>query len=177
MTKSEIKLLIGLGVLILLVDVFLMQYWVSTIKPHPFMSFSAKSYRLEIFGVNIFIGIVVFFFKKRLSILFFLNTIVCYLIFSFFWNTWMENHPYSFKEFTFKNESSIYKLSIEKNPDLFSIDKIVLNSKNVVEVVGMYMKVGDSLELSSMKGKMYIYDNKLIGFPADNSKVLLHEIE
>ena len=84
MTKLETKILLGIGVLILLIDIFLMKYWVSNIKPDPFMSVGIKAYGLEIFGVNILIGIIVFFFRKKLAILFFVNAIVCYLLFSFF---------------------------------------------------------------------------------------------
>ena len=75
MKKTEIKLLLGIGFLILLIDIFLMKYWVSNIKPDPFMSIRVESYRFQIFAMNIIIGILVFFIRKKLSILFFLNTI------------------------------------------------------------------------------------------------------
>jgi len=61
MTKSEAKFLVGIGVLILLIDILLIKYWVSNIKPDPFMSVVVESHRLEIFGVNILIGTIVFF--------------------------------------------------------------------------------------------------------------------
>lgn len=177
MTKSETKLLVGIGVLILLIDIFLMKYWVSNIKPYPFMSIGVESHRLEIFGVNILIGIFVYFIKKRLSILFFINTIVCYSIFSFFWNSWLENHPYSVSEFTFKIENRNFKLNVEKNPDLFGIDEIISESNDSLISLGMYEKSGDSLKLSCMEGTMYIFKNKLIGFQENSNEIVLNKTE
>lgn len=164
-TKSETKLLVGIGVLILLIDILLMKYWISNIEPNPFISIGVESYRLEIFGANILVGIIVFFIKKRISILFFLNTIVCYWIFSFFWSSWIENHPYSQTIYHFKIENRKFELNIEKNPNLFVIEEIIYESKDSLLSLGMYEKKGDSLKLSCMEGTMYIFKNKLIGFP------------
>ena len=177
MTKSETKLLIGIGVLILLIDILLMRYWVSTIKPYPFMSVGVESYRLEIFGINILIGIIVFFIRKRLSILFFVNTIICYWIFSFFWNSWIENHPYSTTEYTFDIENRQFKLGIDKNPDHFGIDEIISESKDSLMTIGMYEKVGDSLKLTSMQETMYFYKDHLIGFSISPNQIELNKIE
>ncbi|WP_062622945.1 hypothetical protein [Aequorivita aquimaris] len=176
-TKSEIKILLGIGILILLIDILLMKYWISTIKPDPFMSIGVESYRPHIFGVNILIGIIVFFFKKRLSILFFVNSIVCYLIFSFLWNSWIENHPYSSTEYSFQIEDRKFILGIDKNPDHFGIDEIVSESKDSLITIGMHEKVGDSLKLTSMQEKMYFYNNKLIGFSINPTQIELNKIE
>ena len=177
MTKSETKLLVGIGVLILLIDILLMKYWISNIKPDPFMSVGVESHRLEIFGVNILIGIIVFFIKKRLSVLFFVNTIVCYWIFSFFWNSWIENHPYSTSEYNFKVENRNFILSIDKNPDHFGIDEIISESKDSLITIGMYKKVGDSLKLTSMQETMYFYKDQLIGFSESPNEIELNKTE
>jgi hypothetical protein len=196
MTKSETKLLVGIGVLILLIDIFLMKYWVSNIKPDPFMSVGIKFHRLQIFGVNILIGIFVFFIKKRFSILFFVNTIVCYLIFSFFWNSWLENYPFSYSEFSFTNNNRNFIVHIEKNPDGVSLREIKKNSKDSILTLyyGEYEKIGDSLKLSLrflnndqykiekdsliMRNRvMYIFENNLIGFPESPIEIKLTEKE
>jgi hypothetical protein len=177
MTKSETKLLVGIGILILLIDVFLMKYWVSTIKPDPFMSIGVESYRPRIIGLNILIGIIVLFFKKRLSILFFVNSIVCYLIFSFYWNSWIENHPYSSTEYSFQIENRKFVLGIDRNPDTFGIDEIVSESKDSLITIGMHEKIGDSLYLTSMQETMYFYNNKLIGFSVNPTQIELKKIE
>ena len=176
MTKSETKLLVGIGVLILLIDVLLMKYWVSNIKPYAHMSVGVESHRLEIFSVNILIGIIAFFIKKRLSLLFFVNTIVCYWIFSFFWNSWIENHPYSTTEYTFNVKNRNFVLSIEKNPDHFGIDEII-ESKDSNITVGMYEKEGDSLYMTSLQETMYFYNDYLIGFSQSPNEIKLNKKE
>ncbi len=177
MTKSERKLIIGIGVLILLIDILLMRYWVSNIKPTPFGSIGVESHRFEIFGVNILIGIIIFFIKKRHSILFFVNTIVCYWIFSFFWNTWIDVHPYSTSEYSFKIENRNFVLSIDKNPDHFGIDEIISESKDSLITIGMYNKEGDSLKLTSMQETMYFYKDQLIEFSESPNKIKLNKKE
>lgn len=177
MTKSETKLLVGIGILILLIDISLMKYWVSTIEPNPFMSVGVESYRPRIIGLNILIGIIVFFFKKRLSILFFVNSIICYLIFSFFWNSWIENHPYSSTEYSFQIENRKFVLGINRNPDTFGIDEIISESKDSLITIGMHEKVGDSLKLTSMQETMYYYNNKLSGFSQSPNAIELNKIE
>lgn len=156
-----------------------MKFWVSNIKPDSFMSIGSEAYRPRIFIVNIIIGIFAFFIKKRLSILFFINTVVCYLIFLFFWNSWIENHPYSTSEFTFKVENKNFKLSIDKNPNLYGIYELTTNSKDSLKIIelGMNEIKGDSILLLGWKSgetyEMYFYQNKLIGFPEKRNEIKL----
>ncbi|AUP80911.1 hypothetical protein [Flavivirga eckloniae] len=183
MAKSETKLLIGIGILILLIDIFLMKYWVSTIKPDPFMSIGLKSYRPRIIGLNVLIGIIVFFFKKRLSILFFVNSIVCYWIFSFFWNNWMENHPYSQTNYHFKIENRNLRLDISENPNTYGIYELNPNPTDSLKIIemGMNEKKGDSILLIGWENgetyEMFFYNNKLIGFPENPNEIELNKVE
>ena len=183
MTKSETKLLVGIGVLILLIDILLMKYWISNIKPDPFMSVGVESYRLEIFGVNILIGTIVFFFKKRLSILFFVNTLVCYWIFSLFWNSWIENHPYSQTNYYFKIENRNLRLDISENPNTYGIYELAPNPTDSLKIIemGMNEKIGDSILLKGWNSEefydMYFYNNKLIGLPESPNPIELNKKE
>ena len=182
MTKSETKLLVGIGILILLIDILLMKYWVSNIKPDPFMSVGVESHRLEIFGVNILIGIIVFFIKKRLSILFFVNTIVCYWIFSFFWNSYLENNPYSQTRYDFKIENRNIQLRISENPNTYGIYELNPNPVDSLKIIemGMNEKRGDSIVLEWWNGEiqeMYFYDDKLIGLPESPNPIELNKKE
>ncbi|TKS57188.1 hypothetical protein [Mesohalobacter halotolerans] len=154
-----------------------MKYCISNIKPDPFMSVGVESYRLKIFGVNILIGIIIFFFRKRLSILFFANTIICYWIFLFFWNSWIENHPYSSTEYSFQIENRKFVLGIERNPNTFGIDEVISELKDSLITVGMHKKVGDSLKLTSMQETMYFYNNTLSGFSQSPNAIELNKIE
>ena len=183
MKKLETKLLVGIGVLILLIDISLMRYWISNIKPTPFMSVGVESYRLEIFGVNILIGIIVFFIKRRLSILFFVNTIVCYWIFSFFWSSWIENHPYSQTNYHFKIENRSLRLDVSENPntyEIYELDPNPTDSLKIIEI-GMNEKIGDSILLKGWNGgefyDMYFYNNKLIGLPESPNPIELNQKE
>ena len=156
-------------------DFFLMKYWVSIIKPYPFMSLGVESYRLEIFGVNILIGCIVFFYDKRYSIVFFLNTLICYWLFSFFWNSWIENHPYTKTKYEFKIENRNFKLEISENPNNYSIYE--LKSKDSIQKMemGMNERIGDSILLQGFKKgviyNMYFYNNQLIGFPENPKSI------
>ncbi|MEM6516989.1 MAG: hypothetical protein AAF688_12455 [Bacteroidota bacterium] len=141
------------------------------------MSVGVESYKLEIFGANILIGIIVFFLRKRLSILFFTNTIICYWIFSFFWNSWIENHPYSSTEYSFQIENRKFVLGIDRNPDTFGIYEIISESKDSLITIGMHEKVGDSLKLTSMHENMYFHNNKLNGFSISPNAIELNKIE
>ncbi|WP_282115936.1 hypothetical protein [Cellulophaga baltica] len=182
MTKSETKLLIGIGVLILLIDILLMKYWVSKIQPYPWMSDSVESHKLEIFGINILIGIIVFFNRKKLSILFFINTIVCYWIFSFFWNSYLENNPYSQTIYDFKIDNRNIQLRISENPNTYGIYELNPNSVDSLKVIemGMNEKRGDSIVLKWWNGKiqeMYFYDDNLIGLPENPNSIELNKKE
>ncbi|MGJ8685660.1 MAG: hypothetical protein ACSHWW_13600 [Nonlabens sp.] len=182
MTKSETKLIVGIGVLILLIDILLMKYWISNIKPDRFMSAGVELRRPVIFGVNILIGIIVLFIKKRLSILFFVNTIVCYWIFSFFWNSYLENHPYSQTNYHFKIENRNLRLDISENPNTYGIYELTPNTKDSLKIIelGMNEKRGDSIVLELWDGEiqeMYIYDDKLIGLPENPNPIELNKKE
>tara|TARA_R110002012_G_scaffold319210_1_gene539070 strand:- start:545 stop:1024 length:480 start_codon:yes stop_codon:yes gene_type:complete len=155
-----------------------MKYWISNIKPDPFMSAGVESHRLEIFGANILIGIIVFFIKKRLWILFFVNTIVCYWIFSFFWNSYLENHPYSQTNYHFKIENRNFRLDISENPNTYGIYELDPNPNDSLKIIemGMNEKRGDSIVLKWWNGEiqeMYFYDDKLIGLPENPNPIEL----
>ncbi|MGJ5641305.1 hypothetical protein [Formosa sp. S-31] len=183
MTKSKVKLLVGIGFLILLIDILLMKYWVSSIKPDPTMSVGVESHRIEIFGVNILIGIIAFFIKKRLSILFFVNTVVCYWIFSFFWNSYLENNPYSQTQYDFKIENRNLRLDISENPNTYGIYELNPNPTDSLKILemGMNEKIGDSILLKVWNSgefyDMYFYNNKLIGLPESPNPIELNKKE
>ncbi|RBA28273.1 hypothetical protein [Flavobacterium tibetense] len=168
MTKSE-KNIIIIAFLIILVDIFLMKYWISIIKPYPFMSLGVESYRLEIIGANILIACLVFFFNKKYSVVFLINSFISYWIFSFFLNSWIENHPYTKTNYEFKIENRNFKLEISENPNYYSIYE--LKSKDSIQKMemGMNERIGDSILLQGVKKgliyNMYFYNNELIGFP------------
>jgi hypothetical protein len=160
-----------------------MKYWVSTINPDPFVSIGLESYRPRIIGINILIGIIAFFLRKKLSIIFFVNSIVCYLIFSFFWNSWLENHPYSQTNYHFKIENRNLRLDISENPNTYGIYELDPNPTDSLKIIemGMNEKKGDSILLIGWENgetyEMFFYKNKLIGFPENPKEIELNKVE
>jgi hypothetical protein len=196
MTKSKTKLLVGIGVLILLFDIFLLKIWVADIEPNIFMSNGITFPRFKTIGINLLVAIILYFIKKRYSVLFLINAIVCPLLFTFFWNSWLENHPFDYSEFSFTNDNRNFLVYIEKNPDGVSLREIKPNSKDSITTLyyGEYEKIGDSLKLSLrflnngqykiekdsiiMRDRtMFLFDNKLIGFPESPNEIKLTKTE
>jgi hypothetical protein len=106
-------------------------------------------------------------------------------MFSFFWNSWIESHPFSTSEYTFKIENRNFKLSIDKNPNIYGIDELIPNSKDSLKHIesGMNEQKGDSIILEGWdydkwQGfEMYYYKNTLIGFPEYPNEIKLIKIE
>jgi hypothetical protein len=148
-TKEEKKLLLICGLGILLCDIVLSLCWVYKIKPDIFMSTGPQYQKVIIFTLNFIIGLFVLFFKKRLSILFFLNTIIGPLIFTFFWNTWLHYYPFDMWRYSFTNNKKTYVLHIEKNPDSYSISEIKAQNTDSLswDTTPLYAKKGDRLEI------------------------------
>ncbi|WP_420552836.1 hypothetical protein [Tenacibaculum aiptasiae] len=182
MKKTEIRLLVGIGVVILLLDALFMKYWVNSIKPYTNMSVSVEIYRPKIFIVNILIGGVIFYFKRIVSVLFFVNAFVCYFIFSFFWNSWIEEHPYSRQQFLFNSDNKKYSLILEENPNFYAIYQIKPNSKDslLILYVGENERKGDRVflkrERKNTNDLMYVYNNELIGFSEKLNSIKLLKI-
>lgn len=139
------------------------------------MSLGVESYRLEIFGVNILIACIVFFFNKKYSIVFFINYFICYWLFSFFWNSWIENHPYTKTSYEFKVENRNFKLEISENPNYYSIYELKSNDSIQKMEMGMNERIGDSILLQGFKKggiyNMYFYNNQLSGFPDSQNPI------
>ena len=183
MKKAETKIFVGIGIMVLIIDILLMKYWVSTIEPYSFMSVGIESYIPRIFIVNILTGIISFLIKKRFAILFFANIIVCYLILSFFWNSWIENHPYSQRKYHFKIENRNLRLDISENPNTYGIYELDPNPNDSLKIIemGMNEKKGDSIILKWWKQgenfEMYFYKNKLFGFPENPKEIEMKKEE
>ena len=128
--------------------------------------------------------------------MFVINAIVCPLLFTLFWNSWLDNHPFDYSEFSFTNDNRNFVLHIEKNPDGVSLREIQKNSMdyNLTLYYGEYEKIGDSLKLSLrflnndqykiekdsviLRNRvMCIFENKLIGFPESPFEIKLTEME
>ncbi|SDY16220.1 hypothetical protein SAMN05444411_1451 [Lutibacter oricola] len=165
-----------LGFFILLIEIFALRYWIYEIeKPDPSISIGIILIVPILFGINLILGLVLYFLKKPFTKLFLLNSIISPLIFYIFWSLWFSDyHERNNENFKFSINDIVYELSIEKNDEYFYL----CDEKNSGRVyVGKYEKKGDSLILKDSEAEMYIVDNKLLEFPEKRTEIKLIRTE
>jgi hypothetical protein len=89
---------------------------------------------------------------------------------------WAERN---YVEYSFGIDNRKLEVSLSKTSEYFSIsDKT--NQKNGTTTglyFGKYEKNGDSIKLTDGENKMYIFENKLIGFPENMNEIKLKKKE
>jgi hypothetical protein len=171
--NSKTKIKYGIGILIL--EIILLGLWIYTMKPDPSISIGIILIVPILFGLNLIIGLALYFLKKPLSKIFLANSIICPLIFYAFWSLWFMNyHERNSTEFKFSLNEIVYELTIGKNNEYFYL----CDENNDGRVyVGKYEKKGDSLILKDTEARMYIIDNKLFEFPEKRTGIELIKTE
>ena len=76
----------GIGVFI--IESILMGIWFYTMKPHSSTAFGLLQIVLLLFGINLILGLMLYFLKKSFGTLFLANSIICPLIFYALWIMW-----------------------------------------------------------------------------------------
>jgi hypothetical protein len=168
----------GIGILIL--EIILLGLWIYELKPDPSISIGIVLILPILFGINLIIAIMLYFLKKPISKLFFANSIICPIIFYAFWNLWFMNWAErNYVEYSFGVDNRKLEVSLSKTSEYFSIsDKS--NQKNGSTTglyFGKYEKIGDSIKLTDGEKKMYIFENKLIGFSENIKEIKLKKAE
>ena len=176
--KHRTILKYGIGILIL--EIILLGLWIYVLKPDPSISIGIVLILPIIFGINLIIAIILYFLKKPISKLFFANSIICPIIFYAFWNLWFMNWAErNYVEYSFRVDNRKLEVSLSKTSEYFSIsDKS--NQKNGSTTglyFGKYEKIGDSIKLTDGEKKMYIFENKLIGFAKNVKEIKLKKAE
>ena len=170
-TKRKLKY--GIGFFFL--EIILLGIWIYGMNPDPSISIGIVLIAPLLFGINLIIGLVLFFLKKPLSNLFFLNSIICPLIFYALWKLWFLNyHERNNTEYKFILNDIVYELNIKKKTEYFYLSD---EDDNGRFYVGKYEKIGDSIKLTDGDIKMYIVNNKLIGFPEKPTEIKLNKTE
>ncbi|WP_405567140.1 hypothetical protein [Polaribacter sp. Asnod6-C07] len=176
--NSKITLKYGIGILIL--EIILLGLWIYELKPDPSISIGIVLIIPILFGINLILGIIFYLLKKPLSKIFFVNSIVCPLIFYAFWNLWFMNWAErNYEEYSFGIDNRKLEVSLSKTSDYFSISDNT-NQKNGTTTglyFGKYERIGDSIKLTDGKYKMFIFENKLIGFPKSLNEIKLKKAE
>ena len=144
------------------------------------MDIGLRSYRISIIFLNLLVVFIVLLFKDKYALLFLANTIVCGLLITFFWNYYIETHPFSSTEYHFEYKNKNHILHIENNPDFYSISYAKDSIKSIH--LGMHEEKGDSTLLKDWDYKkqqyinMYFYKDTLIAFQEKGTKIKVTEI-
>ena len=82
------KKIVQYGIGILIIETILMGLWFYLIKPESDVGLNILQFVLVLFGINLILGLLLYFLKKPLFVLFFANAIICPLIFYAIWIMW-----------------------------------------------------------------------------------------
>jgi hypothetical protein len=77
---------IGIGVFI--IESILMGIWFYSMTPHSSIAIGLLQFVLLLFGLNLILGLMLYFLKKPFATLFLANSIICPLIFYAIWIMW-----------------------------------------------------------------------------------------
>lgn len=174
------KRIIKYGIGLLILEIILLGFWTYQMEPDPSVSIGIVIIVPFLFVLNIIIGILFYLFKSKLSNLFFINSIVCPLIFFGIWNLWFMNyHDRISERFDFAIGEKNYEISLSKKSDYFSISDMTnqANGSTTGLYFGKYERKADSIKLTDGETKMFIVEKKLIGFPEKPNEIKLTESE
>jgi len=82
------KKIVQYGIGIFIIETILMGIWFYSMKPESDIAFNILQIVLVLFGINLILGLLLYFLKKPFSSLFLANTIICPLIFYAIWIMW-----------------------------------------------------------------------------------------
>jgi hypothetical protein len=158
-----------------ILEIILLGIWVYFMEPDPSVSIFILLITPVLFGINLIVALILYFQKKPLSQLFFINSVVCPLIFYMLWNLWFVNYnERNNTEYKFSINEIVYELSIGKKTEYFYLCD---ENNNGRVYVGKYERKGDSLILKDTEAEMYIIDNKLYEFPEKRTEIDLTKTE
>ena len=76
----------GIGIFIL--EGIIMGIWFYLVRPETTAALEILKITFLLFGINLILGLLLYFIKKPFAILFFTNAILCPIIFYAFWIMW-----------------------------------------------------------------------------------------
>ena len=85
MEHSKIrKYFVGISIL----EFIFIAIWFYVSKPKSSSAFGILEVVLVLFGINLILGLILYFLKKRISVVFIANAIICPLLFFAAWIMW-----------------------------------------------------------------------------------------
>ena len=172
--NSKRKIKYGIGLFIL--EVILLGFWTYQMEPDPSVSLGIIIIVPFLFVLNLIIGILLTLFKSKWSTIFFINSIVCPLMFLGIWNLWFMNwSERNYEEYSFGIDNRKFEVSLSKTSNYFSISDLTNkpNGSTTGLYFGKYERKGDSIKLTDGKTEMFIVEHKLIGFPEKPTEIKL----
>ena len=79
-----VKYVIGISI----IELIFIGIWFYVTKPESSTAFGILEIVLVLFGINLILGLILYFLKKRISVLLLANSIICPLIFYASWIMW-----------------------------------------------------------------------------------------
>lgn len=146
-------------------------------EPDPSSSILLIEIAPALFLLNIIMGLLFFLRKsKGLGSFFLLNAIVSPSIFYVVWTFWYEGwSDRNYVQYSFNIGTTKYEILLSRNSDDFSITDITnhQNGGNTMLYYERYLVKGDSIIIEMPERKMFIYNEKLYGFPHGSSSINL----
>ena len=82
------KKIVQYGIGILIIETILFGIWFYSMKPESDVGLNILQFVLVLFGINLILGLLLYFLKKPFFVLFFANAIICPFIFYALWIMW-----------------------------------------------------------------------------------------
>lgn len=76
------------GIIISIIEIIFIGIWFYIAKPELRTALAILKITLVLFGINLILGLILYFLKERISVLFFGNSIFCPFVFYAFWIMW-----------------------------------------------------------------------------------------
>ena len=76
------------GIVFFLIETIIVGIGFYVMKPESSVAFGVLEIALILFGINLIIGLMLHYLKKRFAVLFLANSIICPLIFYAIWIMW-----------------------------------------------------------------------------------------
>jgi len=76
------------GIVIFIFEVIITTIWFFVVKPESSVAFEILEIVLLLFGINLIMGLILYFLNKQFAVLILANSIICPLIFYAIWIMW-----------------------------------------------------------------------------------------
>ena len=76
------------GIFIFIFEIIITGIWFYIVRPEPSTALETLGITTILFGINLILGLILYFLKKPSAVLFLTNSILCPIIFYAFWIMW-----------------------------------------------------------------------------------------